>query len=239
MYEYACCQVVLSVSEELALAKTALLLSLWCPPKLELMVNSRWVDRAIHHTIQSLRNDTSDPNALMPKRSNILYWCCIARNTCICFAMRRPYRLFIEDQPLCDPEDVRGEFDREILFHNFSSPKAKLRMVDDFVVLCKLTQKLNSILRFQRSALFELQWNTGQTMTEKMDEDRSDYELHEHLSRYLEAAKLETELLDLVASQERIHTERSSAIITDTASSENPSEEMFAKLRLYTLHIIA
>lgn len=147
--------------------------------------------------------------------------------------MRRPYRLHIEEDALCDPQDVRSEFDREILFHNFSSPKGKLRMVDDFIALCKLGQSLNAILRSQRSMLFQLQWNSRQN-TEDVDESEEHNELHQYLSRYLEAAKFESELLDLIEEHKK-----SNSISIDNAQNEGASEEMLARMRSYTLSIIA
>jgi hypothetical protein len=91
--------------EELVLAKTALLLSLWCPPKLDVTINSLWADRDIYHSKQFLRESSVNTN-ILPKRYDILYWCCISRNAFISYAMRRPFRLCIEeDQMLCDHED--------------------------------------------------------------------------------------------------------------------------------------
>ncbi|KAH6662486.1 hypothetical protein B0J14DRAFT_707598 [Halenospora varia] len=231
-YEYARCQ-VWSEIEELVLAKTALLLSFWCPPKVEILVNSLWIDRAIYHTKQFMRKSVSNTSNAIPKRCDILYWSCLSRNAFISYAMRRPYRLHIEEDALCDPQDVRSEFDREILFHNFSSPKGKLRMVDDFIALCKLGQSLNAILRSQRSMLFQLQWNSRQN-TEDVDESEEHNELHQYLSRYLEAAKFESELLDLIEEHKK-----SNSISIDNAQNEGASEEMLARMRSYTLSIIA
>lgn len=237
MYDYAYCE-VWSAIEEVVLAKLALLLSLWCPPKGELTVCSLWADRAIHHTKQYLGKNSVNTDGLMPKRTNILYWCCIARNTCISFVMRRPCRLFLKDEPFCDPDDVRGEFDREILFHNFSSPEAKLRMVEDFVTLCKLSRSLSSILRSQQDLLFEPRWNVEQRSIEETDDTDHSHELHEYLSIYLAAAESESDLLGSIESHDRMNHEGSRTNITDTSYCEDPVEEMLAKLRFYTLTIM-
>lgn len=229
---------VWSAIEELVLAKTSLLLSLWCPPKGELTVCSLWVDRAIHHTKQYLQKNPIATDLMMPKRSDILYWCCIARNTCISFVMRRPYGLSIKDLPLCDPEDVRGEFNREILFHNFSSPMGKLRMVEDFVVLCKLSQRLSLIIKSQQALLLEPQWNVEQMAIEETGETGHGHRLHEYLSIYLAAAESETDLLGLIESHDKMNCEGPRTNITDSFYNEDPVEEMLAKLRLHTLTIM-
>jgi hypothetical protein len=143
--------------------------------------------------------------------------------------------LHIEEEPWCDPDAVRSEFEREISFHSSSSPVGKLRMVEDFVVLCKLSQCLNSILRSQRSMLFEVQWKPSQIKAiENTDvELEEDNELHEYLSRYLEAAKYESELLELIEEHGK-----NNSLDMDNDGSERTSGEMLAKLRSYTLSII-
>jgi len=228
MYEIARYQ-VWSVIEELVLAKTALLLSLWCSPKMELSVNSLWVDRAITHTNAYRSRATPDSSNPMPKRCNILYWCCVARNALISYAMRRPTRLYMEEEPLCDPEEIRPEFEREILFHNFSSPNAKLRMVEDFVTLCKLSKNLRVILGSQRPMK-----SPATTYSDPMQSavDGSEVELHDYISQYLEVANSESELMDLIENYE----EKCNSM--EDIGDENPAEVISGKMRSYALNIM-
>lgn len=220
--------------EELVLAKTALLLSLWCPPKLDITINSLWADRAIYHSKQFLRKSSANTN-MLPKRCDILYWCCISRNAFISYAMRRPFRLCIEeDQMLCDPEDLRSEFNREIMFHNFSSEEGKVKMVEDFVMLCKLGRTLNLILRSQRSVLFRMQLEgTTPKSVDTLDEEDGEGEVHDYLSRYLQAARFESELLELVEEHGKPNFN-----CMDKQVSEGASEDMVALTRSHCLSII-
>lgn len=214
---------------ELVLAKTSLLLSLWCPPKLEITVSSLWAGRAMFHTKRYLRKTSPAGSMPMPKRRDILVWCCITRNTFISYSMRRPCRLCMEEEPICDPEDVRSEFDREVQFHNFCSPAAKVRMVEDFVTMCKLSQNFRSILYLQRSMMFSIQ---NQDL--EFARDGYDVELHNCLSRYLKTAEAEAELEDLIELHEFGKCEGA-----DMAGGERASEVVAARTRSYVLQIMA
>jgi hypothetical protein len=214
---------------EVVLAKTSLLLSLWCPPKLEIAVNSLWADRAMYHTKRYLRKTSPEGSMPLPKRRDILVWCCVARNTFISFATRRPYRLCMEEEPLCDPEDVRSEFDRELQFHNFCSPAAKIRMVEDFVTMCKLSQNFRNILYLQRSMALSIQ-NSEYAISTR---DGNEAELHNCVSRYLKAAEAEAELVDLIELHESVKCEGA-----DEGSSERTSELVGARTRSYVLQIM-
>ncbi len=191
-------------------------------------VNSLWVDRAIHHTTQYLSKSRSLSNRSMPKRRDILYWCCISRNVLISYAMRRPHRLHIEDEFLCTPDEVRSEFDREVLFHNFSSPQAKLQMIEDFVTLCKLSINLSSILKSQRVKAFRKQWTSENTACEQDD-------LQENLANYLEMANYESDVISLIGEYEK--SRKLSLQIGEDG--EEASEELLSKLRSYTISLIA
>ncbi|EOD43909.1 putative fumarylacetoacetate hydrolase family protein [Neofusicoccum parvum UCRNP2] len=181
--------------DEIVLAKTALLLSFWCPPQVDVMINSFWADRAFHHTKQFLRKWARRENTPVPKRPGIVHWCCIIRSTLISYSMRRPYQLHVDEEPLCDPEEVRAEFGLEALFHNFATPEEKLRMIDDFVATCKLSKNLNMILRSQRALLFEMHWTPAAVDDESVA--MTDV-LQDHMTAYLSASNQEAELQDLL-----------------------------------------
>jgi hypothetical protein len=214
---------------EVVLAKTSLLLSLWCPPKLEITVSSLWADRAMYHTKRHLRKTSAARSMPMPKRRDILVWCCVTRHTFISYSMRRPYRLCMEEEPLCDPDDVRSEFDRELQFHNFCSPTAKVRMIEDFVTMCKLSQNFRNILYLQRCMLFSIQDAECSTSTQ----DGNQAELHNCLSRYLQTAKAESELVDLIELHELVKCQGA-----NRAGTERASELVAARTRSYVLQIM-
>jgi hypothetical protein len=214
---------------ELVLAKTSLLLSYWCHPKLEIAMSSLWADRAMYHTKRYLRKISPTGSMPLPKRRNILVWCCVARKTFISFVMRRPYRLCMEEAPLCDPEDVRSEFDRELQFHSFCSPAAKVRMVEDFVTMCKLSQNFRSILYLQTSMVLSIQ-NSALAIGTR---DGNPAELHNCLSRYLKTAEAESELVDLIELHESVKYKGA-----DGGSSERASELVAARTRSYVLQIM-
>lgn len=214
---------------ELVLAKTALLLSLWCPPKIEITVSSLWADRAMYHTKRHLRK-TSPRSMPMPKRRDILAWCCVARNIFISYSMRRPDRLCMEEELLCDPDDLRSEFDRELQFHNFCSPAAKIRMVEDFVTMCKLSQNFRNILYLQRCMLFSIQDAECSTSIQDVNHQ---VELHNCLSRYLQMAEAESELVDLIELHELVKCQGA-----NRAGIERASELVAARTRSYVLQIM-
>ncbi|CZR68755.1 uncharacterized protein PAC_18654 [Phialocephala subalpina] len=239
MYECARFEIWTEI-DELVLAKASLLLSFWCGPKLDVTVNSVWADRAIYHTRQYLLKSTSQVTLVMPKRRDILYWCCLARNAFISYAMRRPHRLHIEENLLCEPDAVRSEFDREVIFHNFSSPQGKLRMIEDFVTMCKLSLNLSAMLKLQRSELFQLQWNASEPDVKDKDKDEPETEdnLHHYLVNYLEAAKFETDVSDLIREYEE--NQRQAQTPEGASQGEElTSEQLLGKLRAYTLSLIA
>ncbi|KAF2796698.1 hypothetical protein K505DRAFT_157312 [Melanomma pulvis-pyrius CBS 109.77] len=227
MYQHARYQVWSHV-EELVLAKVSLLLSLWCGPKRDVTTNSLWSDRAIYHTKQFINKSSSKMNPILPKRNKILYWCCIIRNTFISYAMRRPYRLCSEEMSVCDPEAVRSEFEFELLFHDYSSPGEKLRMVEDFVTICKLANNLSSILRSQRSLVFGIDWRSEEPESPVTTNNN---ELHQCLAKYLGAAKHESELLELKDEYE------DKTRFMEPRDTEH-NEEMLTKMRSYTIHLI-
>jgi hypothetical protein len=135
---------------------------------------------------------------------------------------------------LCDPEDLRSEFNREIMFHNFSSEEGKVKMVEDFVMLCKLGRTLNLILRSQRSVLFRMQLEgTTPKSVDTLDEEDGEGEVHDYLSRYLQAARFESELLELVEEHGKPNFN-----CMDKQVSEGASEDMVALTRSHCLSII-
>lgn len=213
---------------EVVLAKVALLLSLWCPPKLEIAVSSLWAERAMYHTKRYLRKNPSAWSMPLPKRRDILVWCCVTRKIFISYSLRRPYR-FCMEEPLCDPEDLRSEFDRELQFHNFCSPVAKVRMVEDFVTMCKLSQNFRNILYLQSSMLPTLR-NPEYSITTR---DPNEAELHNCLSRYLRTAEAEAELVDLIELHEFVKCEGAGV-----GGGERASEVVAARTRSYVLQIM-
>lgn len=215
--------------DEVVLAKVSLLLSLWCPPKSEITINSLWADRAMHHTKRYLKKASPVEFEPMPKRRDILLWCCITRKTFISYAMHRPYLISMDDEPLCDPDSVRSEFDRELLFHNFCSTTAKVRMVDDFVIMCKLSQTLGNIMLMQRSMLSTIQSSEQISSAWGMDE----HESSNCLSRYLNAAAAEAELMELIEEHESFKRQAA-----DRGSGERTSELVAARMRSYMLQIM-
>jgi uncharacterized hydantoinase/oxoprolinase family protein len=135
----------------------------------------------------------------------------------------------MEEEPLCDPEEVRAEFDREVQFHNFCSPAAKVRMVEDFVTMCKLSQNFRNILYLQRCMLFTIQDSEYGMFIQ----DGNGVELHNCLSRYLKTAEAESELVDLIELHELVKCEGA-----DRAGSERASELVAARTRSYVLQIM-
>lgn len=221
--------------EEVVLAKTALLLSFWCPPKTDITVTSLWIDRAIYHTKQFMRKmSNGTKHNLIPKRWSILYWTCISRNTLVSYATRRPNCLYIEEQLLYDLEDVRSEFDREIVWHSFSSPEGKLRMVEDFVLLCKLSRRLYSILKSQRSMLVELPWKSRRNRMDSLEiEEEDNDELHNYLLRYLEASNYCSELTDLLEEHENCCLS-----FMERDNNEVTTEDLLARMRRFYISMI-
>lgn len=214
---------------ELVLAKTSLLLSLWCSPKSEIGLSSLWADRAMYHTKRHLRKTSTAQSMPLPKRRDILIWCCVTRNIFISYSTRRPYRRCMEEEPLCDPNDLRSEFDRELQFHNFCSPAAKARMVEDFVTMCKLSHSLRNILYLQRCMLFPIQDAEGSSSIQ----DGNQAKLHNCLSRYLQTAQAESELVDLIELHELVKCQGA-----DQVGSERESELVAARTRSYVLQIM-
>ncbi|KAL1615262.1 hypothetical protein SLS56_011886 [Neofusicoccum ribis] len=216
--------------DEIVLAKTALLLSFWCPPQVDVMTTSFWADRAFHHTKQFLRKWARRENTPVPKRPGIVHWCCIIRSTLISYSMRRPYQLHADEEPLCDPEEVRAEFGLEALFHDFTTPEEKLRMIDDFVATCKLSKNLNMILRSQRALLFEMHWTPAAVDDESMA--ITDV-LQDHMAAYLSASNQEAELQELLRRYEE-----KGRVIGPGPRDELTFEEMPARMRAYNIYII-
>lgn len=236
MYHYTRFQAQSEV-EESYLAKTSLLVSLWAPPKLEIAMVSLWVDRALYHTRQYLEKYDPITTTPVPIGQDILYWCCIVRNSLISYVMRRPYRLHVDGIPLCDPEDIRREFELEARHHNFCTSEAKLQMIDDFILLCKVTSCLYSILKSHQSLLFEVQWNAERPIdrTSEVESDAPTGQLvHEYILRYVEAAKYESELEDLIKDHEERRIFKN---LTKTIGGEEEID-IIARMRSYNLYLI-
>lgn len=216
--------------DEVVLAKVSLLLSLWCPPKVDIAVISLWIDRAMYHLKRYLRKTLPAKCTPMPKRHDILVWCCVSRNIFISYAMRRPYQLCMEEEPLCAPEDVRAEFDRELHFHQFCSPAAKVGMVEDFVNMCKLSQKLRNILYFQGSMLLSIQ--DSEQVASSWGENEK--QLRNCINQYLRAAEAEANLMDHMESQEDFRFDGADSRDSERALSVSAA----AQMRSYILQII-
>ncbi|KAH9204675.1 hypothetical protein DL95DRAFT_398304 [Leptodontidium sp. 2 PMI_412] len=217
--------------DDLILAKASLLLSLGCPTRLDIASNSLWIDRAINHTKRFMRRTKTFEHCGIRRRHDITYWCCVSRNAFISYVMRRPYRLLMNEEFLCDLDSLKYEFEGEVKHHDFSGSEAtKIKMVEDFITMCKISRHLKSILQSHQSVLFQSQWNNGSGQGEAA-------ESKECLKRYLEASKRELELEELVQEMEA-RRRMESLNWRNTGDEDDASDALLARVRSYTLSLI-
>lgn len=139
---------------DIDLAKTALLLSYWCPQGTAAEVNSYWIDRAIYHAKIAL----SKPSSSAWTSTNdlkIIHWSCIVRNTLVSFVLRRPARLHPIQSRLCRPDDILT-----ILKGGSRVPRPadQLLRMHIFIWTCKICEILNIALANLREAMMTGDW---------------------------------------------------------------------------------
>lgn len=134
---------------DVELAKTALLLSYWCPQDNTAEVNSYWTDRAIYHTraaLAAVERETED----ISHDLKVLYWACIIRNTLISFALRRPLRLHQPGMELVTPDELHTSFNN---LNRKSQPHRAPSYVSGFIWICKISGVLNTTLTYLKETM--------------------------------------------------------------------------------------